>query len=351
MKTYLVGGAVRDRLLGGGFPTGDRDWVVVGGTPEAMLADGFTRVGRDFPVFLHPQTGEEHALARTERRTGPGHADFVCDTDASVTLEQDLQRRDLTVNAIAWDGERYIDPYGGQRDIAKRVLRHVSSAFAEDPLRVFRVARFAAQLPEFSVSDETLALMASMVPDLDALAGERVWRELAKAVAAPSPVRFFEVVRALGGTSWFDDLDLDATVALFRASRTRAFHNADLALVALGWVHSAMTIAHVYARLRAPRLLQRAAPALATHGRTLTDVSAAAEQVLDTLTAIDAFRQGDLATLVMSAAERCADVDLDFRRRLIEELRRLRVDAQPGPAYGSALRRCRLRHIQTRHGG
>lgn len=188
MKTYLVGGAVRDGLLG--RPPKERDWVVVGATADHMLARGFQPVGRDFPVFLHPRTGEQYALARTERKTGPGHAGFACHAAPCVTLEEDLRRRDLTINAMAQDGDRLIDPYGGGADLRAGVLKHVSPAFVEDPLRVFRVARFAAELPRFRVADATLALMASMDEELSALAAERVWAELEKAAAAPAPARF-----------------------------------------------------------------------------------------------------------------------------------------------------------------
>jgi tRNA nucleotidyltransferase (CCA-adding enzyme) len=162
MKIYCVGGAVRDALLG--LPVQDRDWVVVGATPEDMLAQGFKPVGRDFPVFLHPRTHEEYALARTERKTAPGYKGFAFHAAADVTLEQDLARRDLTINAIARaeDGT-LIDPFHGIRDLEARVLRHVSAAFAEDPVRILRVARFAARFPEFTIAAETVALMRQMV--------------------------------------------------------------------------------------------------------------------------------------------------------------------------------------------
>lgn len=181
MKTYLVGGAVRDRLLG--LPVTDRDWTVVGGSPDELLAAGFRLVGRDFPVFIHPQTGEEYALARTERKTAPGYAGFAFHAAPEVTLEQDLQRRDLTINAIAQDEDgRLIDPYGGRADLEQRVFRHVSAAFAEDPVRILRIARFAARFTEFSVAPETLALMQTMVSsgEVDALVPERVWQEVAR---------------------------------------------------------------------------------------------------------------------------------------------------------------------------
>ena len=199
MKAYVVGGAVRDALLG--EPVNDHDWVVVGASPQQMLDAGFVPVGRDFPVFLHPRTHEEYALARTERKTGPGYHGFTFHAAADVTLEDDLQRRDLTINAIAQDADgRLVDPYGGQRDIAQRVLRHVSPAFSEDPVRILRLARFAARWPDFTVAPETLALMRTMVAagEVDALVAERVWQEVARGLMERAPARLFEVLRAVG---------------------------------------------------------------------------------------------------------------------------------------------------------
>ena len=196
MRIYRVGGSVRDQLMG--RPAGDRDWVVVGGTPEEMLAAGYTPVGRDFPVFLHPETHEEYALARTERKTAPGYRGFVFHADASVTLEEDLARRDLTINAIACDQDgALIDPCGGRADIEARVLRHVSPAFAEDPVRILRIARFAARFEDFSVARETLALMCDMVRagEVDALVAERVWQELSRGLMETRPSRMIEVLR------------------------------------------------------------------------------------------------------------------------------------------------------------
>lgn len=199
MKRYLVGGAVRDKLLG--LEVKDRDYMVQGATVEQMLAAGFTQVGKDFPVFLHPQTQEEYALARTERKSGNGYAGFVCFSSPEVTLEDDLARRDLTINAIAEDDNGTLfDPYGGVADIEARVLRHVSDAFVEDPLRVLRVARFAARFaPQgFSVAPETLRLMQdiSASGELSHLTPERVWQELDKALGTAHPQVFFEVLRA-----------------------------------------------------------------------------------------------------------------------------------------------------------
>lgn len=196
---YLVGGAVRDALLG--RPEGDRDWVVVGATAEDMRARGFVQVGRDFPVFLHPETHEEYALARTERKIAPGHHGFVVHAAPEVTLEEDLRRRDLTINAIARDSDgSLIDPWGGLRDLAARLLRHVSEAFREDPLRVLRLARFAARLPEFRVAAETEDLCREIVAtgELATLSAERVWNEVARALVAAQPSRFFEVLRSVG---------------------------------------------------------------------------------------------------------------------------------------------------------
>ncbi len=201
MKTYLVGGAVRDALLG--LPVHERDYVVVGSCVEEMLAQGFQQVGKDFPVFLHPQTREEYALARTERKSAPGYHGFVMHAAPEVTLEEDLARRDLTINAIsqAEDGG-LIDPYGGRADIAARVLRHVSPAFVEDPVRILRVARFAARFAAlgFRVADATLDLMRTMVEsgEVDALVPERVWQEMLKALSTEHPARFFEVLREVG---------------------------------------------------------------------------------------------------------------------------------------------------------
>lgn len=199
LQVYIVGGAVRDALLG--LPAGDRDWVVVGASPEDMAARGFLPVGGDFPVFLHPQTHEEYALARTERKSGRGYKGFTFYTGADVTLEQDLQRRDLTVNAIAQapDG-RLIDPMQGQNDIRLKVLRHVGRAFTEDPVRLLRLARFAARFTDFSIADETLALAKQLVNEgeVDALVPERVWQEMAKGLVAVQPGRMFQILENTG---------------------------------------------------------------------------------------------------------------------------------------------------------
>ena len=343
-QTYLVGGAVRDLLLG--MEPLEHDWVVVGSNADRMLERGFKRVGRDFPVFLDPGSGDEYALARTERRVGPGHADFICHAEPDVTLEEDLARRDLTINAIARDQHgTLIDPWGGQRDIAGRILRHVSPAFAEDPLRVFRVARFAAQLPDFAVAENTLALMRSMTDDLSALSGERVFGELEKAVGSPRPARFLETLEAIGEVHWFAGIELSASARLFGAG---PFNDARTALVGLGWANTPGVMDRLYRDLRAPRVIHRGAVALARHGRTLTGAVVDARALLDALTAIDAFRQNEVTGLVLDACEACGGEPLTALRRLIDELRRLRVDAEPGPGYGAALRRLRIARIESR---
>ncbi len=201
MKTYLVGGAVRDSLLN--LEISERDWVVVGSSTEEMLAQGFTRVGKDFPVFLHPDTREEYALARTERNTAPGYHGFSMNTSKSVTLEEDLLRRDLTINAMARDGDgSLIDPFNGRSDLENGILRHVSQAFAEDPVRILRTARFAARLASlgFTVAPQTMELMRTMVDagEVDALVAERVWQEWIRALRTDKPRRFFEVLNDCG---------------------------------------------------------------------------------------------------------------------------------------------------------
>ena len=223
MKSYLVGGAVRDRLLG--LPIKDKDWVVVGATPQQMLDAGYQQVGRDFPVFLHPDSHEEYALARTERKSGSGYTGFTCYAAPDVTLEQDLLRRDLTVNALAEDADgTIIDPYGGQQDLQQRILRHVSPAFAEDPLRVLRVARFAARYAHlsFRIADETLALMREMADagELAHLTPERVWKETESALGTRNPQVFFQTLRDCGALKvLFPEID-----ALFGVPAPEKWH-------------------------------------------------------------------------------------------------------------------------------
>jgi tRNA nucleotidyltransferase (CCA-adding enzyme) len=220
-RTYLVGGAVRDRLLG--LDVQDHDWVVVGASPQVLLDAGYLPVGKDFPVFLHPQTHEEVALARTERKTAPGYHGFAFHAAPEVTLEQDLTRRDLTINAMAQDEQGLlIDPHGGQRDLHDRVLRHVSPAFAEDPVRILRLARFAARFADFTVAPETLALMRDMVAagEVDALVAERVWQELSRGLMERRPSRMLQVLRDCGALRRL----LPEVDALFGVPQPEAHH-------------------------------------------------------------------------------------------------------------------------------
>ena len=221
MKIYIVGGAVRDELLG--RPSADRDYVVVGATPQAMQAAGYRPVGKDFPVFLHPKTHEEYALARTERKSGHGYHGFTFHAAPDVTLEEDLARRDLTINAMAQGADgKLIDPYCGQRDLQAKILRHVGPAFAEDPVRILRIARFAARFSDFSVAPETLALMCSMVAggEVDHLVAERVWQELAKGLMEDKPSRLFEVLRDCGALARL----LPEVDALFGVAQRADYH-------------------------------------------------------------------------------------------------------------------------------
>jgi tRNA nucleotidyltransferase (CCA-adding enzyme) len=224
MQVYTVGGWVRDQLLGRAHGAGDRDWVVVGSTPEQMVALGYRPVGRDFPVFLHPQTHEEYALARTERKSAPGYRGFVVHAAPDVTLEQDLGRRDLTINAMALDeAGNLVDPFGGRRDLQARVLRHVGPAFVEDPVRILRLARFAARLPDFTVAPETLQLAGRIVQqgEADALVPERAWQEVARGLMEERPSRMVEVLAQCGLTvRWQVPLEADQAMlsALDRAA-------------------------------------------------------------------------------------------------------------------------------------
>ncbi len=220
MKIYAVGGAIRDTLMG--LPVHDTDYVVVGSSVEEMLAAGFRPVGKDFPVFLHPETQAEYALARTERKTGKGYKEFHFYADPSVTLEQDLARRDLTINAMAQEVNQYgkpfgpiIDPYNGQADLAAKIFRHVSDAFAEDPLRLLRIARFAARFPEFTMADETLVALKAIVQsgELNALSAERIWQELARGLVAAKPMHLFQVLLNTGAANFILPPTLSANLS------------------------------------------------------------------------------------------------------------------------------------------
>jgi len=350
---YLVGGAVRDELLG--RPVRERDWVVVGATAEQLIAEGFRRVGHDFPVFLHPTTHEEYALARTERKTGPGHKGFSFDAAPTVTLEQDLERRDLTINSIAraHDG-RLIDPWHGRRDIEARVLRHVCAAFAEDPLRVFRVARFAAELAsyDFTVAPETLELMSAMCRSgvVAELAAERVWNELAKALGGEDPRRFFAVLGACEGmTPWLAELagreNVFGMLSRFDAALDR--------YGALGWSLAPEAAERLSARLRAPRDHRDLMHAVAEHGSTLaTWRTADAAELLTALRATGGLKRADWFSRVATVVARSSEASLDGLVGIAAELRAvssapLRARGLTGAALGHALRHAMLDRLDA----
>ena len=327
MKIYMVGGAVRDTLLG--RPVKERDFVVVGATPQDMLARGFHQVGRDFPVFLHPDTKEEYALARGERRRVELDRDPGTFTQPDVTLEQDLERRDLTVNAIAMDADgEVIDPYGGRLDLDNKLLRHVSGAFSDDPVSILRVARFAARYGEmgFRVARETMALMARMVKrgDADALVPERVWQELARALVEPRPCRFFEVLRGCGAWSrLFPEIPddgraitaLEQVVPLSWSSEIRfAAIMGSLNPVTTGEVghpgdgaSAIRDVESLCTRLRAPRRYHELALLVVKYCQRVPE-AASAEAILALFEATDAMRRPDrFRQFLLSCRAICGD--------------------------------------------
>ena len=293
MQIYCVGGAVRDQLLGRAVT--DHDWVVTGATPEQMAELGFRPVGRDFPVFLHPQTHEEYALARTERKIARGYRGFQIHSSPEVTLEDDLRRRDLTINAIARaaDGS-LIDPWGGQADLKARVLRHVSDAFAEDPVRILRLARFAARLPEFTVAADTITLARRMVDagEVDALVAERVWQELARGLMEDRPSRMIEVLDQCGALERLLPFTIDAA-RLDAAARCREPLEIRYALLVAG-AGPADAILNCSERLRAPGECAALARLLATQG-TAQVLAGDPPTILARLEGIDALRRPERA--------------------------------------------------------
>ncbi|MDP3715050.1 MAG: multifunctional CCA tRNA nucleotidyl transferase/2'3'-cyclic phosphodiesterase/2'nucleotidase/phosphatase [Burkholderiales bacterium] len=310
MRTYIVGGAVRDEMLG--LPVQDRDHVVVGATPEDMLKLGYRPVGRDFPVFLHPETHEEYALARTERKTAPGYHGFAFHAAPDVTLEQDLQRRDLTINAMARDADgRLIDPCRGAEDLGEGILRHVSPAFAEDPVRILRVARFAARFG-FAVAPETQALMLQLVEagEADALVAERVWQELAKGLMEKTPSVMFTVLRECGALArvlpqvdaLYDDGAIDEVLAaLDAAAASNAPLEVRFAALARGLEPEAIDA--LCTKLRVPAGCRDLALLASRHGNALADAAALdAGELYDVMDAADAWRRPERFRDLIEAA-------------------------------------------------
>jgi len=342
MKRYVVGGAVRDALLG--LPVVDRDWVVVGATPEEMSAAGYRPVGKDFPVFLHPETREEHALARTERKSGRGYKGFTVHAAPDVTLEDDLRRRDLTINAMAQDETgRLIDPFGGERDLRAGLLRHVSEAFAEDPLRVLRVARFAARFG-FRIADETLALMRRLVDagEMQTLVPERVWQELSRGLAEKQPARMFDALVRCGAShavlpelqSVLDDDRTRAALgaALERAARAGASLPERFALLAHALdaqCEPAMTA--LCARLRVPNDVEDLSLAICRCGNGLRSAGGDAPSgLLATLKCVDAIRRPERLAALLRTLQYASEDDASAQaaRRLEGALEAARaVDA------------------------
>lgn len=298
MDIYLVGGAVRDQLLG--YPYHEKDWVVVGATADELIALGYQPVGKDFPVFLHPETREEYALARTERKTGPGYTGFDCYASPDVTLEEDLQRRDLTINAMAqtFAGE-IIDPYGGQRDIKARVLRHVSPAFVEDPLRVLRVARFAARFAHlgFTIATETLQIMQSIAAsnELQALPGERIWKETERALTEASPQAFFTVLQHCDALPvLMPELSTlnEATLKVLQQAAQQQ-QPATICFALLCHRLNDTAVNSLCDKIKAPNEFRHLAVLVAQQSHQLQQDSADAAHYLALLTATDAFRKPD----------------------------------------------------------
>jgi tRNA nucleotidyltransferase (CCA-adding enzyme) len=308
MQIYLVGGAVRDGILH--LPVHERDWVVVGSTPEALLKQGYQQVGRDFPVFLHPKTKEEYALARTERKTGEGYYGFACDASPDVTLDEDLSRRDLTINAMAMDNAgQLIDPYGGMQDIQAKKLRHVSSAFIEDPVRVLRVARFASRFYRlgFSVADDTYALMKTMVElgELKHLVPERVWQEWHKSLGEQNPEVFIQVLQetdALGQI--FPECEPYVTHMLEYLKRV-SFEVDDAVIRFAAFMRGLEDKTHVEAvcrRLRVPNDYRQLAVLAVMFDAKLT-MQARADDMVGVLERADAFRKPERFSALLSACE------------------------------------------------
>lgn len=362
MKIYLVGGAVRDKLLG--LPVKERDWVVIGATPEEMLRLGYRQVGKEFPVFLHPSTHEEYALARMERKVKPGYQGFVFDTSPNVSLEQDLIRRDLTINAIAESptGE-CIDPYHGAEDLKAKILRHVSPAFSEDPVRILRVGRFLARYAQygFHVAPETTELMRRMVQsgEVNALVAERVWKEWERALAEKNPEKFFEVLESCGALAiLFPQLNLHsegmaALTAATTLSPSSLVRFAALLHALTDMPKALQTISHRY---RIPNAYLTLAKLVAKyHMDAINAKHATTEMLLSLLTALDVFRREarflDFITAVQAIANaRSLAFDAAWLQRSAEAAKSVNIslllaEGLEGEAFAARLKEERLKNL------
>lgn len=326
MKIYLVGGAVRDKLLG--RPVKEKDWVVVGATPEEMLAQGFKPVGKEFPVFLHPQTKEEYALARTERKVGKGYKGFTFYASADVTLEDDLKRRDLTINAMAETADgQLIDPYGGQHDLKLKLLHHVSPAFQEDPVRILRVARFSTQFPEFSVHPDTLQFMRNMVKagEVNALVAERVWQELSRSLVNKKPSRFFQTLAESDALPiLFPDISAEELSALDRAAHITA--DAPIRFAALTYLHAEKNLHAFIDRYRIPREFADLALLVNRYRLLYKNVlMATAKDLLFLISRLDALRRPERFQQFLTV---CEAIDADISSAHLEKIKKAFVAIQ-----------------------
>ena len=357
MEIYLVGGAIRDQLLG--LPVIEQDWVVVGTTPDAMIALGYTPVGKEFPVFLHPKTHEEYALARTERKVAKGYKGFTFHAAPDVTLEEDLQRRDLTVNAMAQteDGT-LIDPCNGQQDLDAKLLRHVSAAFAEDPVRILRIARFACKLPGFTVCPDTNTLMQSMVDagEVDALTAERVWKELERALQCVSPWRFFEVLQDSNALAVLFPELTDKAIA---AAQLQSFcsHQTDSVIRFAGLCYhlTAKQVKAICQRYRVPNHYKALAQLVAEHKNTYQQINMQqANEILQLFKTTDAIRKPERFKDFLITCEQ-ADNQVRHQQELSDALQHIQsVDTTSiqqsgvtGVEFAKALQQKQLETLQT----
>lgn len=359
MKIYLVGGAVRDQLLS--LPQKEKDWVVVGATVDDMLRQGFRQVGKDFPVFLHPKTQEEYALARQERKIGRGYTGFDFDTSSTVTLEDDLKRRDLTINAIAEtpDGE-FVDPYGGRQDIQQRILRHVSPAFVEDPVRILRVARFLARFKYlgFCVAEETLQLMQQMVlsGEIDALVAERVWKEWERALKEKNPEEFFLVLQKIGALKKLFPVLNDAAIHALAVAGKQT-EDSIVRFAVLCHVLTVDAVKALCERYRIPIEYRDVALLMVRFAKTASDIKKlSAAKIVDLLQALDAFRRTQRFEKFLLASEICyADFSKEKWQKFFTEARAinpqdviLRYNVT-GKALADKIREERITRIEGRN--
>lgn len=341
--SYLVGGAVRDELLG--LSITERDWVVVGATIEQMLEAGFRQIGKAYPVFLHPRTHEEYALARLEKKTGPGHGGFSFDFNKEVTLGQDLRRRDLTINAMAKseDGQ-LIDLFGGQEDLKTKSLRHVSDAFADDPLRCFRVARFAARMPDFEIHPDTLQLISSMQHELGSLSAERVWNEWVLALNAQEPARFYQAIHDAGiHEPWFSGLKLSELAV--RQHQLSLDRPGSFALV--GLLHDVSLLEEHFDRLSAPNKVRDLVLNVARFKSDLANIRTLSNtDILSLFKSMNALHKQASFDTFVGALSSVTPIDSDLILSLQHALLSVKIQGSPSPELGSRIEEKRLEVIE-----